>query len=482
MGETAGVGIILKRNAVQIDAVHGDDLNRWEGAATQPAPVPMTPGRSICVHIRSLRDPRARQAYMVNYHEQPGRPKEEIDETWRRWGTQVEALKERHGSIVMMGDYNAEPPDVVTARRTANRTRLTAEQHLERGIQTHNLAVLSRKTRTHHQSTGTARPKGQPRSKAKGKGKARPVAVSGPAPDHPIAQVVKAYSHTAIDLALTNAENQGAVIFMGAIPPISSTTKSGEKLENYHDGIQVGIQIMTMATEPSKRKARPKLSLIRYPGERRESKGGEVVKEATGWRLFTERADPEIRMMLENPRPQQPLPEQVEEGVRRAYEIALDVLEEELERLEEERIARLKKKNPNWKPGKKTIPLGEVHARAQEWMQIEARAREAVDEGKGRALPAELFNQVLMHADIQEARKLPHYERRPSSDEVLRDDIAAAERVAQACAKQSACWLDALNDCKSKIAIRTINDQLEMLMEEGTMSYIAAAMKVVSSP
>ena len=33
MGETAGVGIILKRSAVQIDAVHGDDLNRWEGAA-----------------------------------------------------------------------------------------------------------------------------------------------------------------------------------------------------------------------------------------------------------------------------------------------------------------------------------------------------------------------------------------------------------------------------------------------------------------
>ena len=71
----------------------------------------------------------------------------------QRQGRREQDLIALYQQVITVGDMNAEPPDVVDARKKPNSTRKVAEDILRKGVNEFPLEVLSGRVVTHHQNT-----------------------------------------------------------------------------------------------------------------------------------------------------------------------------------------------------------------------------------------------------------------------------------------------------------------------------------------
>ena len=144
--ETAGVGFFDRMSLVEIVEVIGD----------KPTDA-ILPGRAIFTVIRYISDPTVVTPRLLLYMPQPSLPNDQIADAWRRvnaWVCSWYATAHRYlRKLMIIGDLNAEPPDVVRARSRPNNVRKTAEGLLRALIEANDLRVASGSHPTHFQDT-----------------------------------------------------------------------------------------------------------------------------------------------------------------------------------------------------------------------------------------------------------------------------------------------------------------------------------------
>ena len=452
--ETAGVAFYDRLSHVEIVETIGDKPSNA-----------IEMGRALLSVIRYVADPTTCLARIVGYMPQPGLPKVVITTAWANvtkfiinWLATDHKYNRR---LLLLGDLNAEPPDVVRARHKPDNTRKTAETMFKTLVDRTAMQVISLALPTHFQDYGPRGGATQQRAKRKSARAKRDANAAAAAmdPDDPAGTGAgpRRRSQTAIDCCVCSQEALGTVAFAGTTPPIDQKTEG-----NYHRGLRVQINILIVAGSAEKKERKPKLSKIAYPGTPTTFQDG-VRVEGTGWKRFKEAATPVVLDLIAQARSDNAASSAIVNHILYLLnDIALDILEEE------------SKKNPS-------LSLGHLFTQADAWKTIAEAAQSNVDANKGVLLGADAFADVEggQPEDVEEIK-----DRRPLHAVHDRDAISninkrAAERIAAACAQHADAALKTLLRRTEHSAVMTINKEVQQLIDTNAMSFITRMMKII---
>ena len=435
--EVAGVGFILRASAVEVLSSWGDQLGKMrEFGGVEMPNGEIQPGRIIFLRIRHVIDPRSPVHCINMYADQPGTERRLIEATYASWLYAMRYLIALYQQVITVGDMNAEPPDVVDARKKPNNTRKVAEDILRKGVNEFPLEVLSGRVVTHHQNTRGG-----------------------------------AQSHTAIDLILATKDYCGLIQFVRTTAPYSAPQSPGE-YGNYHNGLQIRINLIAKGKPPERGDPSTPFRRMPLPGlPEIRGKGGVITQEATGWLKVRAECRMEIPATIE--------------ALREANTPEHEIIRQVILLMNEITIETLKEEIGEW--GFSLSILFEAYKRADVLKSIAERAQRMSDAHKGERLRVgldEIPGGVGEPKSVMAARALPR-NTEPSYFSTLAGIVKHNQRVAHAIAVAYRMEADAAlreaMEKKHKVIIRTINEELVEKAEENQMGFFKNAIDIIKA-
>eukprot|EP00966_Prymnesium_polylepis_P005675 129384-Prymnesium_polylepis.1 len=149
---------ITGRGAVRAREECGGCITFYRAAAIECTKVAKPKGgRILFTLFRSKRDPTCFLP-LINFYGDPppngdSQKITELEDTWQIFKEFTETTIREHNSVILVGDFNAEPPHVIDRRHKAVNTRKLAEKHFKDLIVDNQLKVISGFHVTHIQRT-----------------------------------------------------------------------------------------------------------------------------------------------------------------------------------------------------------------------------------------------------------------------------------------------------------------------------------------